>query len=168
MTNPHPQALVVGYGSTLRGDDAFGPYVAQRLQQQIDEARVRVIQKYCLTPEIAGELAEVDLAIFIDVALDGAVGRLNCRRLESVPDRRSTLAHCSEPAELLALAQELYRTEPRCYLVSVVGQLFDLDPDRLSAPVQSAVEPATRMILSILDHELSDQPRRADPVHVRT
>ena len=37
------QALVIGYGNTLRGDDAFGPHVAAQLQSVVDKEQVRVL-----------------------------------------------------------------------------------------------------------------------------
>ena len=88
-----------------------------------------------------------------------------CQRLACPEDRSPTMAHASDPADLMVLAAELYENTPRAYLVTVRGVSFDLQPDRLSPSVQSVVNPAARMILSVLEHELDDNPRRADPVN---
>jgi hydrogenase maturation protease len=158
-------ALVIGYGNTLRSDDAFGPQVARQLQNVIDKERVRVLERHCLTPEVAKDLADVDVAIFIDATMEGAVGQLNCRRIECPEARLTTMAHTSEPADLLALAVDLYARAPRSYLISVRGESFELQPDRLSESVQSAVPAAAKMIESILAQELNDGPRRATPAN---
>ncbi len=165
MSSLQRDALVIGYGNTLRSDDAFGPHVAEHLRHMVDSSRVEVTTKHCLTPEVASDLAAVSVAVFIDCSVDGEVGELRCRRLKCPKFQATTMGHSLEPPDLLAMAEELFGSAPRAHLISVRGESFQLQSDRLSASVRSVVKPAALMVLSILECELNFDPRR-DPVDV--
>jgi hypothetical protein len=57
-------SLVIGYGNSLRGDDSIGIKVAQMVADW-HLPKVRSLSSHQLTPELAAELAQVDLTIFI-------------------------------------------------------------------------------------------------------
>ncbi len=67
--------LVVGYGNVLRGDDGVGQEVAEAIWLQRDRlpglARARVIWVTQLTPELALDVSDAGLAVFVDAACDG-------------------------------------------------------------------------------------------------
>ena len=65
------QTLVVGFGSTLRGDDALGRIACQRLRTVVDPERVKVIDQTAPTPELAAEVALATRVIFLDASANG-------------------------------------------------------------------------------------------------
>lgn len=111
---PAPSVLVIGYGNPLRGDDAAGPVLADRLAAlALPGVEVRVTHQ--LTPELAADLAGRDAVLFLDAALGEGV------HVEVVePDFAPTgLGHAGDPARLLGLAQRLYGSQPRAWLVTI-------------------------------------------------
>lgn len=56
---------VVGYGNTLRGDDAAGVLAAEAIEA-LDLDGVEVLTCHQLTPEMAEKLATMQSVIFID------------------------------------------------------------------------------------------------------
>ena len=90
MSTDRAPILVIGYGNALRGDDAFGPYVAEKLLTMVDELQVRVLIRRCLTPELALDLATAPRAVFIDASVDGAAGQVVCHH---VSGSRQPAAH---------------------------------------------------------------------------
>jgi hydrogenase maturation protease len=149
--------LVIGYGSPIRGDDAIGPLVAERLQQGGLPEGVTVIARHVLTADLVPDIAASDLAIFLDAALEGDPGEVRCRRLHPSRALVSTMAHFLEPAELLAWTQALYGRLPEAHLVTVAGESFDFAHSQLSAAVAAAAE----SMLSTT-RELIWQPPAAD------
>lgn len=151
------KALIIGYGSPIRGDDAIGPLVADRLQQESLPEGVTVIARHVLTADLVPDIAASDLVIFLDAALEGEPGEVRCRRLHPSRATVSTMAHFLEPAELLAWSQALYGKLPEAHLVTVVGESFDFASNQLSA----AAAVAAQSMLSTT-RELIGQPPPAD------
>lgn len=128
--------LVVGYGNTLRGDDGIGPAVAGMVAA-LGLPGVRVLAVHQLTPELAADLAEVRLAIFVDAAVqpepvsavrlnDGAVG--------------DVMTHAADPRGLLALARAVYGHGPEAWLVTAAGADFGFREDLSPAGAENARE----------------------------
>ncbi len=113
--------LVIGYGNTLRGDDAAGPLVAERVAgwQRPDVEALAVPQ---LTPELAASLAGADAVVFVDatvrarsVGLDELAADANAARLE----------HAATPPALLALARKAFGRAPRAWLLTIPAERLD-------------------------------------------
>lgn len=117
--------LIVGYGSPIRGDDALGPLVADRLENEGVPAGVEVISRHVLTAELVADLADKDRAIFLDAAVDAEPGEVRCRRLAPDADAVSTMAHFLDPRELLAWCETLYGRAPESFLISAGGDSFE-------------------------------------------
>lgn len=141
MTEPVPRALVIGYGSPIRGDDAIGPLAADRLEAEGVPAGVRVLSRHVLTAELAEDIASADLVVFLDAATEGQPGEVRIRPLEADASAVSTMAHFLDPRELLAWAETLYRHRPKAWLASVAGVRFDYGLYELSPPVADALGP---------------------------
>lgn len=140
MTTP-PKALVIGYGSPIRGDDAIGPLAADRLEAGGVAGHVRVIARHILTADLVPDIAECDRVVFLDAAVDGPPGDVRCRRLTADPSAVSTMAHFLDPRELLAWCESLYGRSPEAWLVSVTAVSFDYAGYELTPRAGAALEP---------------------------
>ncbi len=147
--------LVIGYGNTLRGDDAFGPLVAARLQRSADPQHAHILTCHQLTPELAGDIAACDHVIFIDASIASPAGTLVCRDLTADEADGGSLVHALGPEQLLALTRLVYGRQPSASLVCVGGLRFDLGDHQLSAPVAAAVEPAVERIRELIDRHFA-------------
>jgi len=156
------QALVIGYGSPIRGDDALGPLVADRLQERLSSqpeaqrvaSAVEVQARHILTAELVDDLARAERVIFIDAAIDIPAGQVSRRRL--TPDRSalSSMAHFHDPQELLAWCEALYQRAPEAWLVSGGGAEWGYACYALSDIAQQALEPMIAEVTSLIDaHE---------------
>jgi hydrogenase maturation protease len=127
--------LIVGYGNTLRGDDAVGPQLAAML------GGIAVQQ---LVPELAERIAAEDRVIFIDARTDLAPGDVQVMPVES--DSAST--HWCSPGWLLHLAQEVYGKSPEAILIGIGAESFDIGAP-LSAAAHSGLEKALAQIRAV-------------------
>lgn len=148
---PAVRALVIGYGSPIRGDDAIGPMAADRLESESLPAGVHVISRHILTADLVPDIVEADRVIFIDAAIDGEPGEIRCRRLQPDPGAISTMAHFLDPRELLAWAEALYESRPDAYLISVAGDDFDFSHLELSSAVDRALPALLGQVRSLVD-----------------
>ncbi|MBK1617212.1 hypothetical protein CKO42_01850 [Lamprobacter modestohalophilus] len=161
------RALVIGYGSPIRGDDALGPLVADRLQEHFGKqpqlsaqpraqtetptGAVEVQARHILTAELVDDLARTERVIFVDAAIDTPPGQVRRRRLS--PDRTalSTMAHFHDPRELLAWCEALYQRAPEAWLVSGGGAEWGYACYALSETAQQALEPMIAEVMSLID-----------------
>jgi hydrogenase maturation protease len=140
--------LVVGFGNTLRGDDGAGPYVARRLAEA--RPNVRSIEAHQLLPELSVDLADVDLAIFVDARADAPERGVVVDELHAATGAASS--HHVSPGTLLAMARSLFDRAPRAYLVSLPAYSFDF-ADGLTPGARSAADAAVLLITSLIDGE---------------
>src|SRR5262245_33122909 len=79
MTAGASGAVVIGYGSELRGDDGIGPRVAEAVGAR-GWPGVRALALHQLTPELAEVLAGARVAVFVDARAGGGDGAIEvCR-----------------------------------------------------------------------------------------
>jgi hydrogenase maturation protease len=161
------RVLVVGYGNTLRGDDAFGPIVAERLRALVAPDRVLVIACHQLTPELAADVAACQQVIFIDASAASPPGELVCRTLDAGDASAAGLVHSLGPDHLLVLARLIYGRAPPATLVTAGGANFELGDHRLSPLVAAAIEPAVEHIRQQIDSNSSTLPRFAGTGRIR-
>lgn len=150
MLRPSPasRVLVIGYGNTLRGDDAVGPILAERLHGELRAEGVLVLTCHQLTPELAAEVAACDRVVFLDASVEIPAGEIQCRPLTSAD--AAPLIHSLGPEPLLALTRLVYGRQPQAFLVSVGGLRFDFSDAVLSPPVAAAIEPALQQIRELI------------------
>ena len=149
---------MVGYGNSIRGDDALGQVVAEQIQQQLQPADpVRVLTLEILTTDLAAELAQVQLAIFLDAAAYGEVGQVECCQVQPDTISAASMAHKLSIPALLAFSQEFFGRAPRTFLISSPGATFELQNVQLSPAVQAVVP---EMVAQALDLILHRFPRR--------
>jgi hydrogenase maturation protease len=171
MHTAEPTTLIIGYGSPIRGDDAIGPLVADRLAVMAADGRlpagVRVQARHILTAELVDDLHRSRRAIFLDAAADTPPGEVRCRPLAPDATAVSTMAHFHDPRELLAWCQALYGESPEAWLVSAGGAEWGYASYALSDTARAAVEPMITQVLALLDsfpsshHELQHAYERS-------
>ncbi len=139
--------LVVGYGNELRGDDAFGPQVASRIEA-LALPGIRVLTQPQLTPELSEALAEARAVVFIDATTSGPGSEVEVTRLQATaPGLPET--HLSDPRALLALARTLFGKCPPAWLVTVPAQHFDVGAP-LSPSVRRGVATAVTRVQELI------------------
>ncbi|MCU0834076.1 MAG: hydrogenase maturation protease [Chromatiaceae bacterium] len=144
-------ALIIGYGSPIRGDDAIGPLVADRLEAEGLPAHVRVISRHILTADLVPDIAASDLVVFLDAAVEGPPGEVQCRPLGPDPTAVSTMAHFLDPRELLAWSQSLYDRLPEAWLVSAAGTSFEFAGYELTRAAEQAVVPMLAKVRALIE-----------------
>jgi hydrogenase maturation protease len=142
---PNPRALIIGYGSPIRGDDAIGPLAADRLAGLLELGTlpdwVEVQSRHILTAELVEDLERADMVIFLDATEDTAPGEVRCRELRPDATAMSTMAHFHDPRELLAWCEALYGRAPQAWLISAGGAEWDYASYQLSDIASAALQP---------------------------
>jgi hydrogenase maturation protease len=141
-------ALVIGYGNPLRTDDGLGWHAAAVLAL----ARLgdtRVLQRHQLTPELAVDVAESSVVVFVDArhttsATDDGV------RVDEVEPHYGPLTwtHHLTPGELLALTALAGHAPPRAWLVTAPAMCTE--PGDGLSPAERAMLPEVLARVSAL------------------
>lgn len=152
------RALIIGYGSPIRGDDAIGPLAADRLAAMDLPADVAVQARHILTAELVADLRQVEQVIFLDAAADSVPGEVCCRALVPDPSAPSTMAHFHDPRELLAWCDTLYGQAPQAWLVTAGGADFGYANYRLSPVAEQALPRMLAQVCALLGIEPPPSP----------
>ena len=138
--------LLFGYGNDLRGDDGFGPVVAERFSAEAEKRlgtgtaySLGVITGIQLLPEHADDIADADRVVFVDAAVDIDPGTIREYRVEPDDAEVPPLGHQHGPGGLLAYARALYDARPEAHVVSVGALTFETG-EPLSEPVAAAID----------------------------
>jgi hydrogenase maturation protease len=138
--------LVIGYGSSLRCDDAIGLWVAAQVERWRwpDVVALALPQ---LLPELAAQLATARAAIFVDAAAGGPAG---VRLTPIAPvDHGHTLGHTGSPAELLGFTDYVYQSYPPSWCLSIPVSELGFG-QQLSAAALGAGAIALEQILTLI------------------
>jgi hydrogenase maturation protease len=140
-------ALVIGYGHGLRSDDGAGPRVAQLLAK---EDGVAVLVRHQLVPELADDLRERAVVVFVDAAATLEPGAVAARRVAAAEAAHAPgMTHHCSPDALLFLAERLYGARPHAFLVTIGASSFALG-EELSPPVAAALPEAAALVRHLL------------------
>lgn len=147
--------LVIGYGNTLRSDDGAGQRVAEMVQGQGWE-NVRSLCVHQLTPELAEELKEVELVIFVDAYLAPENSECSSLTYELIqnpnsPSQNPQVGHTSDPRSLLALTYKLYGFSPSAWHILVPAVNLELG-EQLSPVAEQGVRAALEQIEQIVTY----------------
>jgi Ni,Fe-hydrogenase maturation factor len=107
-----------------------------------------------LAPELAAEIAEAALVVFVDASVDLPPGKIAFARLAAGGPAAGPLGHHAAPGELLALTAAVFGRAPPAWLVQIGARSFDL-----GQPLSPEVERAVARIEARLRRLFS--PRRA-------
>lgn len=148
------QVLVVGYGNSLRSDDAVGLYAVREMQKLGTRSNVEFIEMHQLQPELAEIISHKDLVIFIDAAMHGISGETHYENVlpsSKTPD----MSHSTNPESLLFAAKELYGRAPKAILATVAGECFGIGT-KLSAEVEVAMKGVAVRASQMIDEFLGE------------
>jgi hydrogenase maturation protease len=152
--------LVIGYGNTLRGDDAVGQHVALAISKwQMAGLSVRAAHQ--LTPDLAEPVSRAALVIFVDGQLAGEEDAVTVHRLEALPCTRYA-GHTSDPRGVLALALAVYGRHAPAWLVLVPGLDFSTR-EELSATAARGIAEATGRVAALIDAHANRSPLNRGP-----
>lgn len=122
--------LVIGYGNRLRGDDGVGWAATEALMHRRPELAVQAT--HTLTPELAADIADAALVVFVDARHGDCPGHVHVDRVDREPEA-CPLTHGLSPAALVAYSERLFDRRPQAFLVTVEADRFDfgmaLSPD---------------------------------------
>jgi hydrogenase maturation protease len=140
------KVLVIGYGNTLRGDDAVGIRVAELIAKRHPE--ILCICMHQLMPEMAEQIAECDIVFFIDA--DVNVTKPTAQSIEPSVEADQPRTHFISPQSLLSLSQQLYRRIPsKAYVVGIPASKFEFS-EELSETTESSIEDCIKVIEKLM------------------
>jgi hydrogenase maturation protease len=140
------KVLVIGYGNTLRGDDAAGIRAAELIAKRRPE--IECVCMHQLMPELAEQIAESDIVIFFDA--DVNVTQPNVRLVEPTIEADQPRTHFISPESLLRLSQQIYQRMPlKTYVIGIPASQFEFS-EELSESTKKAVEESVRLAESLL------------------
>jgi hydrogenase maturation protease len=144
--------LVIGYGNTLRSDDAIGVRAAEAIARRaIPGVCVDVVPQ--LLPEQAESIARAERVIFVDARVNDRhrgvdVQRLTMNQLD--PLASVDWSHRTSASVLLHLAKHLYGRQPKGWIVSIPA--WDLSHgEALSEPGSQALSQAIERIAELIE-----------------
>lgn len=114
---------IIGYGSSIRGEDAFGLDVIKELQK-LTLKETKLLLAHQLTPEMVLELQEAYEIVFIDSCHD----EKNPYALACSLAEQSTLnlSHHISPKTIIYMLKSLYAKNPNFYIYSMMSGSFDV------------------------------------------
>jgi hydrogenase maturation protease len=135
--------LVIGYGNPLRGDDALGPHLVEKIAAlQLPMVRTKAVHQ--LLPELAAEIAKYACVIFIDAHRGPLPDGVLITSLEP-SGSPVNFSHRVDAEGLLALTQDLYGREPSALFIQVVGENFEMHEGLSEAATMNAEEALRRI-----------------------
>lgn len=151
--------LVLAIGNPSRGDDAFGPLLAERLMQWLQrrpasvQVAVEIICEQQLMVEHVDDLRDRPCVLIIDAAASGEPGA-QLQTVQALPAPPAVQSHQCPPPALLALYQHLLQSPPPpCSVLSVKGAGFELGAP-LSADTRQALRSAWDLMQTWLEEAL--------------
>ncbi len=121
---PTPEILIIGYGNPLRRDDGVGWSVVEWFDKNLDDDRIEANAYHQLTPELAEEISQVKVVIFVDAEEGGEPGASSIRKIKAEAITSSAFTHHINPAVLLSMSQSLYGKHPIAFLSALSGEDF--------------------------------------------
>jgi hydrogenase maturation protease len=136
------KVLVIGYGNTLRGDDAVGVHAAELIAKRHPE--IICICVHQLMPELAEQIAECDTVFFIDAQED--ITETNVQLVMPNVEADQPRTHFISPQSLLALSQQLYQHLPsKAYVVGIPASQFEFS-EELSTQTELAMHHCVELV----------------------
>lgn len=146
MTELTSDILVIGYGNPGRQDDGLGPALAEALEQ-LSLPDVTVDSDYQLTVEHAEMASRHRLVVFADATTEEQEVFTWSQVGPAASGVRFTSHHLA-PADVLALARDLFDANPTGYLLAIRGRCFGEFEACLSPDAQVALGDALEFLIA--------------------
>ena len=143
-------SIILACGNPLRADDGVALHIAHCLRAGLcdPETEIQCAQQW--TPELAETISRAELAIFVDASAAVPPGEIQLKPVSSAKDGLGVTTHSLSPAQLLALARELYQRAPeRAFLLTIGGESFE-HGKQFSPPVRRAIPTALTQVKALL------------------
>ena len=141
--------LVIGYGNTLRSDDGAGQRVAEKIAQW-KLPQVQSLAVHQLTPELAVNISEANVVIFIDAVATNSKNPTLYQIKEIYPeDDNISCGHSFNPSSLLSYTQILYSKVITAYWVLIPAVNFDFG-EEFSSLTQQGIDTALKQIKKLI------------------
>lgn len=153
--------LVAGIGNIFFGDDGFGVEVSRRLSNSALPEDVRVIDFGIRGLDLTYALLDgYDAVVMVDVAQRGGEPGTLYLMEPKVGEELCVETHGMEPHKVLALAKAMGSKLDCLRLVACEPLIFGEDGIGvgLSPPVEAAVEPAVRLVQSVVSELREGRP----------
>jgi hydrogenase maturation protease len=138
------RVLIIGYGNSLRGEDAFGVDVVDRLES-INNKSFQTLKLLQLTPEISLKLLEFDKVIFVDaVYSESNRYKFGCSLIKQ---ENLTYTHHITPQMLIEFTKTLYNHSIDYSIYSIFTSNFDYIEDRII--YTQKVEELTKYLITL-------------------
>ena len=119
--------VVFGYGNPSRGDDAIGPFLLGRIDED-NHANITCIEDFQLQIDHALDLNEQDLALFIDAGID-TPAPFAFYEIEPTGELSHT-SHALSPQTVLDVFVKINgKAPPPSFILCVKGKSFGLGED---------------------------------------
>lgn len=121
------RVVVLAWGNPSRGDDALGPEFLRRAQMLVPAAshQIEFVTDFQLQPEHCTDLADRDLALFVD-ASKAAAAPFTFGAVAPARDHTFT-SHAMSPGALLAAYGAAFaELPPPAFLLAIRGERFEL------------------------------------------
>ena len=132
--------LIMTWGNPSRGDDALGPLMHDRLEEET-LAGIEVLTDFQLQIEHTMDMQQRDRIIFVDASIKAAAPFEFHRLIPAVDDSYTT--HAMSPESLLATYRKVnHEPPPPAFMLSIRGYAFDLGlplSDRARANLTAAI-----------------------------
>ncbi len=145
--------LIIGYGNPLCGDDGVGWHVIAAVERLLPEGAAVAVHQ--LTPEWAEAISKAALVVMVDAAVGDNPGKVSCLRLE--PKIGQPGSHELTAEGVLSMAAELFGHCPPAYIVTIVGESFEIS-ESLTEPVAKSVFSAAQLVLELVDMKKAPEP----------
>lgn len=139
--------LLIGYGNPTRMDDGVGWYIADRIQERLEDA-IEVIQADQLDVEMIEDIKDHEVVIFVDTHISNEDDWIRSEEVKPDPSP-GLITHIIKPSNLLAFCESLYHKYPKAYLYSVKGVNFDFG-EELSEQAQKLADKTVQRIVELI------------------
>lgn len=148
-TAAQPEVLVIGVGNPLRGDDAAGRIVAERVRRRA-KLFIKVVECSGEGVDLLEMWADAGTVIVVDAVASGAetgkVHRFEASQ-EPLPIRfHASSTHAFGLGEAIELARALHQLPKRLIVYGIAGRRFDMG-SKLSAGVKRIIPSVVARVL---------------------
>lgn len=140
-----PDTLVLGYGNPLRGDDAAGYAVAEKILS-LGNNQIDAVSTHQLLPEHAELIRRYRRVFFVDASADTSIEEIRVSPLNTQKTDMGSL-HACDPESILSLCKALYESSPDATFIAIPARNFDFG-EELSPVTEIAVMHAVNFIMN--------------------